>query len=397
MSAVITTGGAKGPGTEGSLIEEPGAPGDGNLGSVAQRESDSGRRRQGLTPGQWVKANLFSSPFNTLLTLVSAAFLVWAVPPAVNWLFINAVWGHQPVEACEAVRGKGACWAVVSEKFRFMMFGTYPYEEQWRPAIAVVVLVSLLVISSFKRFWNRSLIGVWVVGIAATFWLMSGGLGLSTVRTGQWGGLPVTLILAIFGIAFAFPLGILLALGRRSKLPIIRSLSVIYIEVIRGVPLITMLFMASVMLALFLPVGWQIDQLLRAQVAIILFVAAYLAEAVRGGMQAVPKGQYEAAEALGLPYWKSVRLVILPQALKISIPPIVNSFISLFKDTSLVVIIAIYDFAYAVKKSVEADFAWKKYFIEALLFSILVYWIFCFAMSKYSQRLERDLARGHAR
>jgi general L-amino acid transport system permease protein len=346
---------------------------------------------------QWARANLFSSWFNTLLTLLCIGFLVWALPPAVNWLFINAVWGNQPVEACDAVRGKGACWAVVSEKFRFMMFGTYPYEQQWRPAIAIVILVSLLVASGFRRFWNLKLAAIWTAGIALTFWLMAGGLGLSPVRTGAWGGLPVTLILAIFGIAFAFPLGILLALGRRSKLPIIRSLSVIYIEVVRGVPLITVLFMASVMLALFLPVGWQIDQLLRAQVAIILFVAAYLAEAVRGGMQAVPKGQYEAAEALGLPYWKSVRLIILPQALKISIPPIVNSFISLFKDTSLVVIIAIYDFAYAVKKSVEADFAWKKYFIEALLFSIVVYWIFCFAMSKYSQRLERDLARGHVR
>lgn len=347
-------------------------------------------------PLRWMRENLFSSPFNALLTLLSAGFLAWAVPPAVDWLFVNAVWGSQPVEACDAVRGRGACWAVVAEKFRFMMFGTYPYEEQWRPAITIVILVSLLIVSGFRRFWNRSLIVFWTVGIALAFWLMSGGLGLRPVRTGQWGGLPVTLILAIFGIAFAFPLGILLALGRRSKLPIIRSLSVIYIEVVRGVPLITVLFMASVMLALFLPVGWQIDQLLRAQVAIILFVAAYLAEAVRGGMQAVPKGQYEAAEALGLPYWKTVRLVILPQALKISIPPIVNSFISLFKDTSLVVIIAIYDFAYAVKKSVETDFAWKKYFIEALLFSIVIYWIFCFAMSKYSQRLERDLARGHA-
>ena len=344
----------------------------------------------------WIKRNLFSSPLNTLLTLVSVAFLAWVVPPAVDWLFINAVWGKQPVAACDAVRGKGACWAVVWEKFRFMMFGTYPYEEQWRPALAIVILISLLIVSGLRRFWNTSLIVIWTVGIALTFWLMSGGLGLVPVRTGQWGGLPVTLILAIFGVAFAFPLGILLALGRRSRLPIIKSLSVIYIEVVRGVPLITVLFMASVMLALFLPPGWQIDQLLRAQIAIILFVAAYLAEAVRGGMQAVPKGQYEAAEALGLPYWKTTGLVILPQALKISIPPVVNSFISLFKDTSLVVIIAIYDFAYAVKKSVETDFTWKKYFIEALLFSILIYWIFCFAMSKYSQRLERDLARGHA-
>ncbi len=356
-----------------------------------------GRPHASFSGIQWLRANLFSSPFNSLLTLLCAAFLVWAIPPAASWLVTNAVWGHQPVAACDAVRGKGACWAVVWEKFRFMMFGTYPYEEQWRAGIAIVILVSLLVVSALRRFWNKSLIVVWTVGIGVTFWLMSGGLGLTPVRTGQWGGLPVTLILAIFGIAFAFPLGILLALGRRSDLPIIKSLSVVYIEVVRGVPLITMLFMASVMLALFLPVGWQIDQLLRAQVAIILFVAAYLAEAVRGGMQAVPKGQFEAAEALGLPYWKSVRLVILPQALRISIPPIVNSFISLFKDTSLVVIIAIYDFAYAVKKSVETDFAWKKYFIEALLFSIVIYWIFCFAMSKYSQRLERDLARGHGR
>lgn len=346
---------------------------------------------------QWIKRNLFSSPFNTALTLLCLGLLIWVVPPVVDWLFLKAVWGDQPVAACNAVRGEGACWAVVWAKFRFMMFGTYPFEEQWRPAIVIFILVGLLVVSAFKYFWNRSLIAIWTVGILLAYWLMAGGLGLSSIRTGQWGGLPVTLILAIFGIAFAFPLGILLALGRRSELPIIKSISVIYIEVVRGVPLITVLFMASVMLALFLPVGWQIDQLLRAQVAIILFVAAYLAEAVRGGMQAVPRGQYEAAEALGLPYWKSVGLVILPQALKISIPPIVNSFISLFKDTSLVVIIAIYDFAYAVKKSVETDFEWKKYFIEALLFSILVYWIFCFAMSKYSQWLEKDLARGHTR
>ena len=230
-----------------------------------------------------------------------------------------------------------------------------------------------------------------------SYWLMAGGAGLEPVRTEQWGGLPVTLILAIFGIAFAFPLGIMLALGRRSRLPIIKSFCVIYIEVVRGVPLITVLFMASVMFALFMPEGLRVDQLLRAQIAIILFVAAYLAEAIRGGLQAVPKGQYEAAEAIGLSYWRTMGLIILPQALRISIPPVVNSFISLFKDTSLVVIIAIYDFAYAVKKSTETDFAWKKYFIEAFLFSIVIYWIFCYAMSKYSQWLERELARGAKR
>jgi general L-amino acid transport system permease protein len=248
-----------------------------------------------------------------------------------------------------------------------------------------------------RRFWRPLLVLPWVVGISLSYWLMAGGAGLSPVKTEQWGGLPVTLILAIFGIGFAFPLGIALALGRRSSLPIIKSFCVIYIEVVRGVPLITVLFMASVMFALFMPEGFRIDQLLRAQIAIILFVAAYLAEAIRGGLQAVPKGQYEAAEALGLPYWRSMGLIILPQALRISIPPVVNSFISLFKDTSLVVIIAIYDFAYAVKKSVETDFAWKKYFIEAFLFSIVIYWIFCYAMSKYSQWLERELERGAKR
>ena len=342
----------------------------------------------------WLRTNLFSSAGNTAITLVTLAVLAWIVPKALDWLVLKAVWGPQPASACDAVRGQGACWAVVWEKLRFMLFGVYPFDQQWRPGAVVAILCSLLVVSALRRFWRPSLAAIWAVGIAASFWLMGGGLGLAPVRTEQWGGLPVTLMLAIFGIGLAFPLGILLALGRRSSLPIVRSLSVIYIEVVRGVPLITVLFMASVMFALLLPEGMRIEQLLRAQVAIILFVAAYLAEAVRGGLQAVPKGQYEAAEALGLPYWKMMGFIILPQALKISIPPIVNSFISLFKDTSLVVIIGLYDFAYAVKKSVETDFSWKKYFIEAFLFSIVVYWIFCYAMSKYSQWLEKDLARG---
>jgi general L-amino acid transport system permease protein len=345
----------------------------------------------------WLRANLFSTPGNTALTVITLAVLAWIVPKAVGWLFLNAVWGKAPVAACDAVRGTGACWAVVWEKFRFMMFGTYPFDEQWRPAIVLGVLCGLLGLSAWPRLWTPWLAPIWAVGLALAYWLMGGGLGLAPVRSENWGGLPVTLMLSIFGIAFAFPLGVLLALGRRSSYPIVRALSVIYIEVVRGVPLITVLFMASVMFALFLPEGVRIEQLLRAQVAIILFVAAYLAEAVRGGLQSIPKGQVEAAEALGLSYWKTTGLVVLPQALRVSIPPIVNSFISLFKDTSLVVIIAIYDFAYAVKKSVETDFAWKKYFIEAFLFSIVVYWIFCFAMSRYSQWLERDLAKGQRR
>ena len=348
-------------------------------------------------PVAWLRRNLFSSPGNTALTLAVVAVIAWVAPGALSWLVFDAVWGPQPLAACDAVRGHGACWAVVWEKFRFMMFGTYPYAEQWRAGLALAVLCSLLVLSTWRRLWRPRLAAIWAMGIVLTFWLMGGGAGLAPVRSEQWGGLPVTLILSVFGVGFAFPLGVLLALGRRSTLPIVRSLSVVYIEVVRGVPLITVLFMASVMFALFLPESWRIDQLLRAQVAIILFVAAYLAEAVRGGLNAIPRGQYEAADALGLSYWKTMGLVILPQALRLSIPPMVNSFISLFKDTSLVVIIAIYDFAYAVKKSVETDVGWRKYFVEAFLFSILVYWIFCFAMSRYSQRLERDLARGQQR
>lgn len=345
----------------------------------------------------WLHARLFSTPADAALTLVLLALLAWVVPPALHWLVLDAVWGAAPASACDAARGQGACWAVVAEKYRFMLFGVYPHALQWRPAIVIVLLTALLVVSGLRRFWRPRLAAIWMLGIALGFWLMGGGFGLAPVRSEQWGGLPVTLMLAIFGVAFAFPLGVVLALGRRSRLPLVRALSVVYIETVRGVPLITVLFMASVMFALFLPESMRIDQLLRAQVAIILFVAAYLAEAVRGGLQAVPRAQYEAAEALGLGFWRTTALVILPQALRISIPSLVNSFISLFKDTSLVVIIAIFDFAYAVKKSVETDFAWKPYFIEAFLFSILVYWIYCFAMSQYSQRLERDLARSEHR
>jgi len=350
-----------------------------------------------VSPFAWMRVNLFSTPINGALTLLILALLAWLVPKAGGWLIWDAVWGPKPASACDAIRGEGACWAVVWDKIRFMLFGVYPFEEQWRAAIAAALLTSLLVISAIRSFWRKRLIAIWAVGIVLSFWLMGGGFGLTPVPAERWGGLSVTLILAIFGIGFAFPLGVLLALGRRSRLPVIRAVSVLYIEIVRGVPLITVLFMASIMFALFMPEGLRVEQLLRAQVAIILFIAAYLAEAVRGGLQAVPRGQYEAAEALGLSYWRTMGLIVLPQALKISIPPIVNIFISVFKDTSLVVIIGIYDFAYAVKKSVETDISWKKYFIEAFLFSIVVYWIYCYAMSRYSQWLEREFARGERR
>jgi len=344
----------------------------------------------------WLRRNLFSGPLDTALTLLTLALLAWILPVALNWLVFDAVWGHAPVAACDAVRGQGACWAVVWEKFRFMMFGTYPYDEQWRPAIVIVLLCALLVVSGIKRFWNGWLAVIWTVGIALTWWLMGGGAGLQPVRSEQWGGLPVTLILAIFGIAFAFPLGVALALGRRSKLPIVRALSVVYIEVVRGVPLITVLFMASVMFALFMPEGMRIDQLLRAQIAIILFVAAYLAEAVRGGLQAVPRGQVEAALALGLRPWMTTLTVVLPQALTAVLPAIMNVFIAFFKATSIVVVVGIFDLMTAARRAV-ADAQWQGFGTEVYLFVAAIYFAFCYAMSRYSARIEatRQAGRGH--
>jgi general L-amino acid transport system permease protein len=219
---------------------------------------------------------------------------------------------------------------------------------------------------------------------------------MTYVEDSRWGGLPLTLILATFGIAFAFPIGVLLALGRRSRMPAIKALCVVYIELIRGVPLISLLFMSSVMLPLFLPEGVSIDKLVRAQIAIIMFAAAYISETVRGGLQAIPKGQYEGADSLGLTYWQQMRKIILPQALKIVIPPLVSIFISLFKDTSLVVIIGIFDLTLAAKAALS-DASWRGFGVEAYLFISLIYFVFCFSMSKYSQALERRLGRGYQR
>ena len=342
----------------------------------------------------WLRANLFSSPANTVTTVLVVALIAWLGGRFAEWAVLDAVWGKAGVAACNALAGEGACWAVVAEKWRQMLFGIYPPAEQWRPAAAVVLLCAMLVVSAMRGFWRPwRFAGVWIVGTAICAWLMGGGLGLARVETAQWGGLPITLMLAVYGTFLAFPLGVLLALGRRSQLPIIRSVSIAYIELVRGVPLITVLFMASIMFALFLPEGISFDKLLRAQVAIVLFNAAYIAEVVRGGLQALPRGQYEAADALGLGYWKTQLLVILPQALRITIPAQVNSFIDNFKDTSLVIIVSIFDFLYAVKQSVVSDLDWRHYFIEGYLFAMAIYWVFCYAMSRYSQWLERHLNR----
>ena len=333
---------------------------------------------------------LFNTPLNAVISTLLLALLLLAGVRFVEWALVHAVWTGTPAD-CRAV-AEGACWAFVHEKYRLILFGRYPYAEHWRPLVAMGVLVALLLASTRNRLWNWRLGVLWLLGLLTVGVLMWGGvLGLSFVPTPRWGGLPLTLMLAVFGIFGAMPLALLLALGRRSTMPMIRALCVAYIELIRGVPLISVLFMASVMFPLFLPQGVEVNQLLRAQIGFLMFTAAYLAEVIRGGLQAIPRGQDEAANALGLSYWRKQRLVILPQALGQVIAPMVNVFIGAFKDTSLVVIVGLLDLLLAMRTAL-GDAPWRPYFIEAYLFIGFIYFVCCFAMSRYSQRFET--ARG---
>src|SRR3954451_19894200 len=348
---------------------------------------------------EWLRVNLFGGVFNTVLTLLALYLLAVSIPPLIEWAFIDAVWNAPDGRACRGPGGEevGACWAFVGEKLRFILFGRYPYYEQWRPVIVIVLFVAMIAASCDRRLWGRALLLIWAAGLVAVGVLMWGGVfGLPYVETSLWSGLPLTLILATDGMALGFPLGVALALGRRSELPAVRAVCVAYIELVRGVPLITVLFMASVMLPLFLPTGITIDKLLRAQVAFILFSAAYLAEIVRGGLQAIPKGQSEAADSLGLGYWRRTRLIILPQALSLVIPPLVNTFIGTFKDTSLVIIIGLFDLLGTVNSAL-ADPNWQGFYIEAYVFAAAIYFSFCFFMSRYSQMLEREFNQGRRR
>lgn len=339
---------------------------------------------------RWMRENLFSSPLNTAITLF-CVYVIWTILEAlISWAVLSASFGPSK-EACETAAG--ACWAYVHAMYRFLLFGTYPGEEHWRPLIAMIMLTSGMLLSMNRRFWSPWLAVAWIVGFIAVYFILAGGiLGLTEVRTSQWGGLTLTLVLAVVGIAFAAPLALLLALGRRSEMPLIKVICVVVIEVFRGVPLISVLFMASVMFPLFLPEGVTINVLLRAQIGIIIFQAAYLAEVFRGGMQAIPKGQYEAADSLGLNYWQKTFKIILPQALRLVIPPTMSTFISLFKDTSLVVIIGLFDLLAATRAAVN-DPAWRQEFIEAYVFIAIIYFCFCFFMSRYSNYLDKDLKK----
>jgi general L-amino acid transport system permease protein len=347
-------------------------------------------------PMAWVRQNFFADWKNTLLTLAVLALLALTVPPRVSWGVVNAVTGADN-DACRAAYGSGACWGVVAEKGRLIVFGRYPFDEQWRPVVACALLVALLVCSCLRRFWKVWLALAWVVVLAVFFALMRGGVfGLTPVETERWGGVPLTLLLSIVSLVIAFPLSVLVALGRQSNLPAIRTLCVIYVELIRGVPLISVLFMASFILPLFMPTGSKIDVLTRVLVGMTLFSAAYLAEVVRGGLQALPKGQVEAAQSLGLSYWQTQRLIVLPQALRMVVPAIVNTFIGAFKDTSLVTIVSLYDLTGAVQLAL-GDADWRKFFIEGQLFAAAIYFVACFAMSRYSLWLEGHLNAGTRR
>ncbi len=346
----------------------------------------------------WIRANLLSSPTNIVLTLLAIWLLYTILPLATHWLFLDAVFTGENRAACQAT-GKGACWAFIGERFELFTYGFYPSAERWRVNLAFVLLCLALIVVLFDHIPYRKY-GFYYV-IAFPFiagWLLIGGdvLGfeLPTVPTDQFGGIMLTLVIGITGITFSLPLGILLALGRASELPIIQVFCIGFIEFIRGVPLIALLFVASTMLSYFLPPGTKFDLLLRVLIMVTLFASAYMAEVIRGGLQAIPSGQIEAADALGLKYWSAMRLIVLPQVLKISIPGIVNTFIGLYKDTTLVIIIGLLDLL-GIGRASLADTKWTGLSSEVYLFVALFFFVSCFAMSRYSLYLENKLETGH--
>ncbi len=340
----------------------------------------------------WIKRNLFNNVPSSIATVLLIGVALWYLPQLLNYAFVQAVYAPD-YKACQAAREVGACWGVIAEKYRLILFGRYPFEEQWRPLIATLLMVGVLVASCVRAFWKPWLALVWVVMLALFFGLMFGGFaGLSHVATDRWGGLPLTVLLATLSIALAFPLAVVVALGRRSHLPAIKTVCVIYVELIRGVPLISVLFMASFMFPLFMPPGTSIDVLLRVLVGITLFSGAYMAEIVRGGLQAIPKGQQEAADTLGLSYWQAQRKIVLPQALALVVPGIMNNFIAIFKDTSLVTIVSLYELTGAMSLALNSDSNWRPFKVEAYFFIAAIYFVFCFSMSRYSLWIEKRLS-----
>lgn len=349
------------------------------------------------TPGaralEWLKRNLFGSLFNTLLSLVVLALAMLILPPLFRWAVTNASISGVTKAACS---GDGACWTFIRMRLPLFFYGLYPSNEYWRVDLAFAALVAFCVPVLREQTRHRSLFVflLFTAFPALAFWLLSGGfLGLDFVDTNLWGGLMLDVLISFVTVAGSLPLGILLALGRRSQLPVIRTLSVCYIELWRGVPLLTVLFMSAVLLPLFLPQGVSVDRLVRAMVALILFNAAYMAEVVRGGLQGVDSGQEEAAASLGLRWSHMQAFIVLPQALRIVLPGIINTVVDLFKDTTLVTIIGLFDLLGAVEQSLK-DPAWLGFAKEGYVFSAVVFFVCCYAMSAYGRSMERRLGQG---
>ncbi len=339
----------------------------------------------GLAP--WI-GRLFGSPLNAVLTLL-VAWAVWsAAAPLFQWAVLDAViWPLNPA-ACRDTTG--ACWSFVAAKSGQILFGIYPIEERWRPAVVCVGLLGLLAWSLRPSAWRPVLAGVWAGALLITFLLMFGGVaGLSFVATTMWGGLPVTLILTVTAVGGAFPLGVLLALGRRSDLPAIRTLSTLFVECVRALPLLSILFIASIMLPLLLPAWLLPDKFFRAMIALLLFAAAYLAEVIRGGLQAVPPGQVEAAQALGLGFWRTQGRVVLPQALSIVLPSLTNTIIVMIKNTSLVLVVGLFDLISSGKAAL-ADPEWSAPALETYIFIAAIYFGLCFGFGRFAHSLERS-------
>jgi general L-amino acid transport system permease protein len=353
----------------------------------------------------WIRANLFASFASGVATVLITVALAWIAIPVVDFLIVDAVWSGSDRDACLATPEHpviGACWAYIADRFSYIIYGSYPVAGRWR----VDAFFALLGFGTGWLLWldapRRDLGAAYffVVLPVASFVLLHGleAVGLPAVDTALWGGMTVTIVVAAVGIVVSFPVGVVLALGRRSEMPAFRLLSTLFIEFVRGVPLITVLFMASVMLPLFLPDSWSPDKLMRALVGVALFSAAYMAEVVRAGLQAMPRGQYEAAHALGLSWWQTQRLIILPQALKLTLPNIVNNSIALFKDTSLVFFVGIFDFLKTIEVA-RADPKWATPVTSATgyIFAALVYFVCCFAMSRYATGIEKRLSAGEKR
>ncbi|MEM7695148.1 MAG: amino acid ABC transporter permease [Pseudomonadota bacterium] len=398
----------------------------------------------------WLRENLFSSVTNAILTLLSIAFLVFLLPGFFEWAVFQSVWNASSLTECRQIiqvahgeGADGACWAVINERFNQLMYGFYPIDKYWRPNVALIILIAAMIPVLFRSMRplayamgvilaGKALFAVYAVATGApiaifsspttyvaaallvaalvvggparknrwliltftypfiAYFLLWGGIFLDSVPSTQFGGFLLTMVIGVTGISFSLPIGILLALGRQSKLPVLQIMCVTFIEFIRGVPLITLLFVASVLLNYLLPPGTEFDLILRVLIMVTLFASAYMAEVIRGGLAALPKGQYEAADTLGLTYWQGMRLIVLPQALKISIPGIVNTFIGLFKDTTLVAIIALFD-PVGLFNPIRADSDWNGIIWELYGFVALVFFICCWGMSQYSQFLERRL------